>query len=60
MNKIDFDYIEYAKQRIKQYWSKKPSLLGSAGPSPDGGVADSNTAGPSSDRVAEGNSTNMI
>ncbi|KAJ0748646.1 putative ethanolamine kinase [Helianthus annuus] len=24
---IEFDYIEYAKQRFSQYWLKKPQLL---------------------------------
>lgn len=28
VNKIDFDYIEYAKQRFEQYWIRKPELLG--------------------------------
>ncbi|XP_054814823.1 probable choline kinase 2 isoform X2 [Prosopis cineraria] len=33
VNKIDFNYMEYAKQRIKEYWARKPYLLCSAGPS---------------------------
>ncbi|XP_031473862.1 probable choline kinase 2 [Nymphaea colorata] len=28
VNEIDFDYMEYARQRLKQYWLKKPSILG--------------------------------
>ncbi|KAF6146366.1 hypothetical protein GIB67_020460 [Kingdonia uniflora] len=28
VNEIDFDYMEYARQRFKQYWLTKPSLLG--------------------------------
>ncbi|XP_062175720.1 probable choline kinase 2 isoform X1 [Alnus glutinosa] len=35
VNEIDFDYIEYARQRFQQYWSRKPTLLGSVGASPD-------------------------
>ncbi|KAI4332921.1 hypothetical protein L6164_017791 [Bauhinia variegata] len=35
VNKIDFDYIEYASQRFQQYCSSKSSILGSAGPCPD-------------------------
>ncbi|KAB1220473.1 putative choline kinase 1 [Morella rubra] len=31
VNKIDFDYIEYARQRFHQYWLRKPALLGSSG-----------------------------
>ncbi|OIW08130.1 hypothetical protein TanjilG_06673 [Lupinus angustifolius] len=27
VNKIDFDYKEYAKQRFQEYWSRKPYLL---------------------------------
>ncbi|XP_044511312.1 probable choline kinase 1 [Mangifera indica] len=30
VNKIDFDYMEYARQRFQQYWSRKPSLLNSS------------------------------
>lgn len=29
VNKIDFDYKEYARQRFEQYWLRKPLLLGS-------------------------------
>ncbi|XP_021283947.1 probable choline kinase 1 isoform X1 [Herrania umbratica] len=29
VNKIDFDYMEYARQRFQQYWLRKPLLLGS-------------------------------
>ncbi|KAK9046986.1 hypothetical protein V6N11_052855 [Hibiscus sabdariffa] len=29
VNKIDFNYSEYARQRIQQYWLTKPLLLGS-------------------------------
>lgn len=28
-NEIDFDYMEYARQRLQQYWLRKPELLGS-------------------------------
>lgn len=31
VNKIEFDYIEYARQRFQQYWLRKPALLGSSG-----------------------------
>ncbi|XP_015886373.3 probable choline kinase 1 [Ziziphus jujuba] len=34
VNKIDFDYMEYARQRFQQYWLRKPALLGSSGDSP--------------------------
>ncbi|KAE9617172.1 putative phosphotransferase with an alcohol group as acceptor [Lupinus albus] len=27
VNKIDFDYKDYAKQRFQEYWSRKPYLL---------------------------------
>ncbi|XP_010521106.1 PREDICTED: probable choline kinase 1 [Tarenaya hassleriana] len=27
VNKIEFDYMEYARQRFAQYWLRKPSLL---------------------------------
>ncbi|KAL6502173.1 hypothetical protein OROHE_024766 [Orobanche hederae] len=27
VNKIDFDYIEYARQRFQQYWKKKSEVL---------------------------------
>ncbi|KAJ0025081.1 hypothetical protein Pint_07869 [Pistacia integerrima] len=30
VNKIDFNYTEYARQRFQQYWSRKPSLLNSS------------------------------
>ncbi|KAJ6998243.1 choline kinase 3 isoform X1 [Populus alba x Populus x berolinensis] len=29
VNKIDFDYMEYARQRFRQYWLRKKRLLGS-------------------------------
>lgn len=29
VNKIEFDYMEYARQRFQQYWLRKPALLGS-------------------------------
>ncbi|KAK8914026.1 hypothetical protein KSP39_PZI024463 [Platanthera zijinensis] len=29
VNDIDFDYVEYARQRFEQYWLRKPILLGS-------------------------------
>ncbi|XP_021968854.1 probable choline kinase 2 isoform X3 [Helianthus annuus] len=28
VNEIDFDYMEYAKQRFQEYWLQKPKLLG--------------------------------
>lgn len=28
VNEIDFDYMEYARQRFQHYWSKKPVILG--------------------------------
>jgi choline/ethanolamine kinase len=34
-NEIDFDYMEYAKQRFEQYWLRKPDLLHSVIVSPD-------------------------
>ncbi|GAV72294.1 Choline_kinase domain-containing protein [Cephalotus follicularis] len=34
-NNIDFDYIEYARQRSQQYWLRKPLLLGSQKTSQD-------------------------
>jgi choline/ethanolamine kinase len=43
VNEIDFDYMEYARQRFQQYWSRKPALLGSVGASPDG-ATDGNRA----------------
>ncbi|GMH00958.1 hypothetical protein Nepgr_002797 [Nepenthes gracilis] len=27
VDQIDFDYMEYARQRFKQYWQRKPALL---------------------------------
>ncbi|XP_031253923.1 probable choline kinase 2 [Pistacia vera] len=30
VNKIDFDYIGYARQRLDQYWLRKHALLGSS------------------------------
>ncbi|KAF5469862.1 hypothetical protein F2P56_010420 [Juglans regia] len=33
VNEIDFAYIEYARQRFQQYWSRRPALLGSVGAS---------------------------
>ena len=35
MNEIDFDYMEYARQRFQQYWLRKPELLGSVRASSD-------------------------
>lgn len=29
VNKIDFDYKEYASQRFRQYWLKKPIVMDS-------------------------------
>lgn len=29
VNEIDFDYMEYAKQRFEEYWLQKPKILGS-------------------------------
>ncbi|KAK3022580.1 hypothetical protein RJ639_047558 [Escallonia herrerae] len=31
VNEIDFDYMEYARQRFKQYWLRKHEILGSSG-----------------------------
>ncbi|CAN4080278.1 unnamed protein product [Withania somnifera] len=31
VNKIDFDYLGYARQRFQPYWSRKPELLGPSG-----------------------------
>lgn len=42
MNGIDFDYIEYARQRFEQYWLRKPELLGPFETNPDG-VNDGNS-----------------
>lgn len=36
VNEIDFEYLEYARQRFEQYWLRKPSLLGPLGVLPDG------------------------
>ncbi|XP_074280562.1 putative choline kinase 2 [Silene latifolia] len=30
VNEIDFDYLEYGRQRFQEYWLRKPELLGSA------------------------------
>ncbi|KAK9156601.1 hypothetical protein Scep_003175 [Stephania cephalantha] len=30
VNKIDFDYMEYARQRFQQYWLTKPVIVGSS------------------------------
>uniref|UniRef100_A0A6N2JYI4 Choline kinase N-terminal domain-containing protein n=1 Tax=Salix viminalis TaxID=40686 RepID=A0A6N2JYI4_SALVM len=40
VNEIDFDYMEYARQRFEQYWLKKPALLGSLGTNLDVVLAD--------------------
>ncbi|XP_028798645.1 probable choline kinase 2 isoform X1 [Neltuma alba] len=40
VNKIDFDYKEYATQRFQEYWSRKPFVLGSVGPSPESVIDD--------------------
>lgn len=40
VNKIDFDYKEYATQRFREYWSRKPFVLGSVGPSPESVIDD--------------------
>lgn len=42
VNEIDFDYMEYARQRFEQYWLRKPALLGSLGTTPDVVSADGN------------------
>ncbi|KAK2979521.1 hypothetical protein RJ640_014972, partial [Escallonia rubra] len=31
VNEIDFDYMEYARQRLKQYWLRKHYIFGSSG-----------------------------
>lgn len=31
VNKIDFNYMEYARQRFRQYWLRKQELLASSG-----------------------------
>ncbi|KAK2982318.1 hypothetical protein RJ640_029727 [Escallonia rubra] len=38
VNKIDFDYLEYARQRFQQYWLRKAQLLETGGHSPIGRV----------------------
>lgn len=40
VNEIDFNYMEYARQRFEQYWLRKPELLGSSGPASDGTTGD--------------------
>ncbi|KAK9283556.1 hypothetical protein L1049_011803 [Liquidambar formosana] len=40
VNEIDFDYMEYARQRFQQYWLTKPALLGSSGAPPPESVTD--------------------
>ncbi|XP_057993800.1 probable choline kinase 1 isoform X1 [Hevea brasiliensis] len=30
VNSLDFDYLEYARQRFEQYWLRRPVLLGSS------------------------------
>ncbi|XP_028098354.1 probable choline kinase 1 [Camellia sinensis] len=30
VNHIDFDYMEYARQRFQQYWLRKRQLLGTS------------------------------
>ncbi|CAK7336460.1 unnamed protein product [Dovyalis caffra] len=42
VNEIDFDYMEYARQRFEQYWLTKPALLGSSGTTPDAVMTDGN------------------
>ncbi|EXC02927.1 Choline/ethanolamine kinase [Morus notabilis] len=34
VNKIDFNYMEYARQRFRQYWLRKKELLAASGVSP--------------------------
>jgi len=43
VNKIDFDYKEYAKQRFQEYWSRKYHLLSPIGSSHDNVIAGKNT-----------------
>ncbi|XP_059630385.1 probable choline kinase 1 [Cornus florida] len=31
LNNIEFDYMEYSRQRFQQYWLRKPKLLGTSG-----------------------------
>lgn len=40
VNEIDFDYMEYARQRFQQYWLKKSEVLGSFGVSLNHAVLD--------------------
>ena len=42
VNEIDFDYMEYARQRFEQYCLRKPALLGSSGTTPDVALTDGN------------------
>jgi choline/ethanolamine kinase len=38
VNKIEFDYMEYARQRFQQYWMRKQELLASSDKAPDNHV----------------------
>ncbi|KAH8515632.1 hypothetical protein H0E87_004183 [Populus deltoides] len=38
VNKIEFDYMEYARQRFQQYWMRKQKLLASSDKAPDNHV----------------------
>ncbi|KAG6786005.1 hypothetical protein POTOM_007596 [Populus tomentosa] len=38
VNKIEFDYMEYARQRFQQYWMRKKKLLASSEKAPDNHV----------------------
>ncbi|KAK3009565.1 hypothetical protein RJ639_013542 [Escallonia herrerae] len=38
VNNIDFDYLEYARQRFEQYWLRKPQLLETGGHPPPSDV----------------------
>jgi choline/ethanolamine kinase len=40
VNKLDFDYLEYARQRFEQYWLRKPEILGSSAVHANGYVVD--------------------
>ncbi|EEF38095.1 probable choline kinase 1 isoform X2 [Ricinus communis] len=40
VNKLDFDYMEYARQRFEQYWVRKAEVLGSSGVHANGYVVD--------------------
>lgn len=42
VNKIDFEYMEYAGQRFQQYWLRRPELLNSSSPTTNI-IADGNT-----------------